>query len=42
MRMNGLANVRWLATHLDRKADFADEIAGMRAYDTAAHKALGR
>src|SRR3954447_12682082 len=42
MRMNGLADVRRLAAHLDRKADFADQVACMRADDAAADDTMAR
>src|SRR6266404_1229636 len=42
MRMNGLADIRGLAAHLDRKADFADQVACVRAYDPATDDAMAR
>jgi hypothetical protein len=42
VRMDGLANICRLASHLDRKADFADQVAGMRADNAAADHAMGR
>src|SRR5438128_751759 len=42
VRVNGLADVGRLAAHLDRKADFADEVPCMRADDAAADDAVRR
>src|SRR5262249_44858039 len=42
MRMNGLADICRLAAHLDREADFTDQVAGMRPDDSAADDPMGR
>jgi hypothetical protein len=42
MRVDGFADVGWLATHLDCQADLADKIAGARAYNAASDKATRR
>src|SRR3974377_1372390 len=38
--MNGFADVGWLAAHLHRKADFADDIAGRRADNATANQPI--
>ncbi len=40
--MNGLADVDRIASHLDREADLADQVAGMGADDAAAEEAMVR
>ena len=42
MRMNGLSDVRGLATHFNSETDFADEIAGVGTNNAAADHAMGR
>jgi hypothetical protein len=40
VRVNGLADVDGIAPHLDCEAHFADQIARMRADDSAAEEAM--
>jgi hypothetical protein len=40
MRMNGFTDIGRLAPHLDRQADFADEIARVRPYNAATDEAM--
>ena len=38
--MNGLADIHWVASHLDRETDFADQIAGIGTDDATAENAV--
>lgn len=40
--MNRFADVRWLASHFDREADFANEIACMGTNNAASDNAMSR
>src|ERR1700752_4989060 len=42
MRMDGFADIRRFAAHLDCEADLADEIARMRSDDPPTDDAMGR
>jgi len=41
MRMNRLADIDGVGAHLDRQCEFADQVAGVRADDTAADDPVG-
>ncbi len=38
--MDGLADVDWIAAHLDREADLADQVSGMSPDNAAAKHAV--
>ena len=40
MRVNSLANIGWVTSHLDGERDFTDQITRVRADDTAADDAM--
>src|SRR5437899_4378333 len=40
MRVDALANIHGIASHLYRQAQFSDQVAGMRADDTTADDAM--